>query len=418
VATVAAVLAATLAKETGITIAVVCAAPDVCRALAAAWGAAPRQSGRGPLIRVAMLAVLPPVYIAMRRGLIGRDTPRGRFEDNPLRFIQPEQRVLSALYLATENARLLVWPWVLSCDYSFNAIPFVKTHTDPRLYTRVLPLFGSLVTASAYALWLAAARRDPRLVVALSWVVFPLLPSSHIVDLGLVLAERTLFLPSVGIALLLKFFVDHVVAATEPTPAHPDDRSRRRGPLAGLSTAAIATLVACGILCGGFGVRTVVRNRDWANNTALFKAGHEAYPDSVKMLYMRGNSETNGVRAQAFYKRAIEIYPFHCYCLSSMAAYMAHPYYRDVDAAVDYATRAGQQSACYFRRGKTYFNEVMNQELAALVQTEATASTSSKSLRCKRLRQLEAFHGLPHWDKASAAAATRLKQQQRTLGCK
>ena len=51
------------------------------------------------------------------------------------------QRLYTALYLQWENMRLLTVPAVLSCDYSFDAIPFVKTLNDPRMATRVLPLF-------------------------------------------------------------------------------------------------------------------------------------------------------------------------------------------------------------------------------------------------------------------------------------
>jgi hypothetical protein len=433
------ILCATLSKETGITITVVCAAPDVCLLMHAAWARVGRlEHGRRhaglpyvqrSAVRVVALAALAIGYIIARRALMGVDTPLGRFEDNPLRFIAPDQRVLTALYLATENARLLVWPWVLSCDYSFDAIPFVKTTNDPRLYSAVLPLFAGLLGMSVFAVWRVVAHRDPKVVVALSWVVFPLLPSSHIVDLGLVLAERTLFLPSVGVALLLKLSIDRIATATasvEGVGSAASTSGSRASALSGpnqlrrratMTILGVLALLGGGALSSAFCYRTVVRNRDWSNNTMLFRAGHEAYPNSVKMLYSRGSGEANGEHAQALYKRALEIYPFHCYCLSSMTAYMSHPYYKDVDAAVAHARQAGVPAACYYRRGKAYFNQIMDQNLVPLIEAEATEDAPFQQ-RCKRLGQLEGLHGLPLWDRGDAEIAGRLQRQRQGLGCK
>ena len=102
---------ATFSKETGVTVAVVCAAPDVCRLMFLAWKSRhpPRQKaakderrepkrlrtlaryGQRPLARVAALATAAVVYVVARKVMMGADTPLGRFEDNPLRFLPTEQ---------------------------------------------------------------------------------------------------------------------------------------------------------------------------------------------------------------------------------------------------------------------------------------------------------------------------------------
>ena len=111
---------ATLCKETGVTVAVVCAAPDVCRLMFLAWRRSrhpPRhiaakdarreperlrtlaRYGQRPLARVAALAVAAIGYVIARKVMMGADTPLGRFEDNPMRFLPTEQVALSSFHL-------------------------------------------------------------------------------------------------------------------------------------------------------------------------------------------------------------------------------------------------------------------------------------------------------------------------------
>lgn len=102
---------ATLSKETGVTVAVVCAAPDVCRLVFLTWHYYHNSSrlpakdvrrepqrlrtlaryGKRPLARAVALAMFSIAYMIVRKVLMGTDTPQGRFEDNPLRFLPTEQ---------------------------------------------------------------------------------------------------------------------------------------------------------------------------------------------------------------------------------------------------------------------------------------------------------------------------------------
>eukprot|EP00041_Stephanoeca_diplocostata_P033017 m.1077855 g.1077855 ORF g.1077855 m.1077855 type:complete len:92 (+) comp24252_c0_seq2:1484-1759(+) len=77
-------------------------------------------------------ACLALAYLAARRVAFGSDTPKGRFEDNPLRFVDTKTKVLTALYLQTINLKLLLYPDVQSSDYSFDAIPLLRETTDVR----------------------------------------------------------------------------------------------------------------------------------------------------------------------------------------------------------------------------------------------------------------------------------------------
>ena len=71
----------------------------------------------------------------------------------------------------------------------------------------------SLATAAALvvAAALFARRGDRRPLVAMGWVAIAFLPASNLlVPTGQLLAERTLYLPSVGVALLAAWGIDRV----------------------------------------------------------------------------------------------------------------------------------------------------------------------------------------------------------------
>ena len=287
-----------LCKELVVAIPVISASADVCALVAPYVGGdetAPTEFSAGQARRrVAVAAAISLGYLAVRLLAFEGGEVRGRFEDNPLRFIPRDQAALTALYLQTHNARLLVWPLEQSADYSFSAIPHVNDLSDPRLLFPTLPFYAGLLLAGLAGLYRGCKRADPAWVVAISWVVFPVLPTAHIVTVGLVLAERTLFLPSVGVSLALKLVVNQL---------------SKRGRF-WLLLAAAATVG----LTAGFGVLTVRRNPIWRNETTLWQSVHEVYPDNIKGIYGVASTQ-NGKAAIPLFRKMLAIYPFHCYAL-------------------------------------------------------------------------------------------------------
>ena len=102
---------------------------------------------------------------------------------------------------------------------------------------------------------------DARPITALAWTMGPLVPACHVVSIGTVLAERLLFLPSVGMMMMLVYVFSRVEART----------GRGYG------------LVVVG-LTAVFAVRTVSRNLDWVDSQTLHAADLARHPDSVKLL--------------------------------------------------------------------------------------------------------------------------------------
>lgn len=90
-------------------------------------------------------------------------------------------KVLSLNYLQAYYAHLLVYPWVLCCEYAFNCIPAVESLSDPRIAGVVA--FNVLVVylmVQAFVNVFRVAQRDLRLMRAMMWTIIPFLTSCNI----------------------------------------------------------------------------------------------------------------------------------------------------------------------------------------------------------------------------------------------
>ena len=109
------------------------------------------------------------------------------------------------------------------------------------------------------AAWMVAKRGDRRPVVAIGWVVLAYLAASNIlIPTGQLLAERTLFCASVGVAMLAAW----ALAQTE--------RASLTEQRAAVSVAAALTIL------GTYG--TIVRVPVWSSEERLFRSGIEFDP--------------------------------------------------------------------------------------------------------------------------------------------
>ncbi|HSM04687.1 MAG TPA: tetratricopeptide repeat protein, partial [Longimicrobiales bacterium] len=104
-----------------------------------------------------------------------------------------------------------------------------------------------------------------------AWFLIGVLPVSNLLlPIGTVLAERTLYLPSVALALWVGFAAGWL------------GRLRIRRPVLGGALVGVA-----GLWLAGLAGRTVVRNPVWASNETLVAAGLESHPGSFQVQWFR-----------------------------------------------------------------------------------------------------------------------------------
>jgi len=149
--------------------------------------------------------------------------------------------------------RLLVWPWPLNAFHTASGLgllwPLVAT-----------ALLGALAATS----W---SRRHGRIGLAMVlWIVVFVLPVSGLVPLrGAIIAERFLYLPSVGWCVLLGYGAARLFPWL----------SEQLGPDVRMLTVTVALAML------GLGAGTVHRSEVWRDEVALFESMVAASPDAV-----------------------------------------------------------------------------------------------------------------------------------------
>ncbi|KAL9899305.1 transmembrane O-mannosyltransferase targeting cadherins 4 [Glossina fuscipes fuscipes] len=132
------------------------------------------------------------LLITWRFWLNNFETPHFQQADNPIAHADSlKTRTLSQNYLYAKNIYILLEPSQLSFDWAFECIPLVKSIRDIRLLP-VLTLYMFLFYA------VRNHRENFLITFSLSLCVVPYLPAAGILKVGFVIAERVLYVPSMG----------------------------------------------------------------------------------------------------------------------------------------------------------------------------------------------------------------------------
>ena len=192
--------AAILSKESGLL-----ALPV---AIVTAWGwrapsDAPRR--RVPPRRLHRLwlacAVALAASLLVRAAVLGAPITRVSIAAPGLDVLEPPERVMAMLSLWPRIARMLVWPGELSPYYGPTILP------TQRAALATLAVLSAIAVVVIVAL--LARRGDRRPLVALAWVALTYLPASNVLTAtGQLLADRTLFGATVGVALALGWAIE------------------------------------------------------------------------------------------------------------------------------------------------------------------------------------------------------------------
>jgi len=184
---------------------------------------------------------------------------------NPPTALESPYRQLSWMHLSFINLWLLLNPSRLSADWRFGAAPVITSLWDPHN----LLTFVTFVTVTLLATYgLAGSRqRQKILLFGISLAVFPYIPASNLFfPVGFVIAERILYLPSMGFCLLVGYGAWNLLQRANTSL------------LKSLLTLAVAYLIA------SHSLKTFQRNRDWYSSFTMYSSGVRFNPKSGLML--------------------------------------------------------------------------------------------------------------------------------------
>lgn len=246
-----------------------------------------------PLYRYAAVFAASFLYMAafwkLEGGTFGEKSIT--FLDNPLSAVPAPLRILNACRIAWKYLALLVYPARLSCDYSYNAIVLYSN------WRYLAPAALGILAILAVWIWTFRTRLNPWFLAGAIYLVGFSVTSNVLTPTGTIMGERLAYLPSAGFCLLLALIWTRL------------ENVQR--------TVAWVCLV---LVASAFFTRTVIRNRDWRDNFALYSAAVKVVPGSAKMHANLGVQYGNRGQldaAKSQYQISLSIYPDYSPALES-----------------------------------------------------------------------------------------------------
>ncbi|KAJ8031751.1 Transmembrane and TPR repeat-containing protein 1 [Holothuria leucospilota] len=254
--------------------------------------------------RLLLVTAAAIAIIAVRVLLQGGSLPTFLEEDNPASFSDSFQiRFLTFAFLISFNCWLLFCPLTLSYDWQVGSIPLVESVWDWRNLSTIL-VFLTLFCI-CIKLCVSQDKHQKAITMGILLLVIPFLPASNIfLKVGFVVAERILYIPSMGFCILV------VVGASKLFQILP---SKRFYPVLQIPAFFLILMFAC---------RTVIRNMDWQSRETLFRSGLKTLPNNAKMHYNWANLQrdvNNSNAAIQHYRETLRLYPKHASAHNNLA---------------------------------------------------------------------------------------------------
>ncbi|NXB64969.1 TMTC1 protein, partial [Struthidea cinerea] len=333
------------------------------------------------LKRAALVISYVILVLYFRLWIMGGSMPMFSEQDNPASF-SPYllTRFLTYSYLLAFNAWLLLAPITLCYDWQVGSIPLVESIWDVRnLATLFLVLVMTLLSLHCIAAFKKLEHKE--VLVGLLFLVFPFIPASNLFfRVGFVVAERVLYMPSMGYCIL---FVHGLKKLST-----------------WLNKWRITVLTLFALLLLLFSWKTVKQNEIWLSRESLFSSGVKTLPHNAKVHYNYANflkDQGRNIEAIYHYKTALKLYPRHASALNNLGTLT-----KDVVEAKDYYRRAlqlnPQHNRALFNLGNLLKSQGKKEEAVILLRdsikygpefADAYSSLASLLAEQERLREAE-----------------------------
>ena len=346
-------------KESSIVVVAALAVWDLGFGRAASWKA------RMP--SYVAVAVPCAVFLYLRAGVLAAvPSTAFPFGDNPLMGADFWTSRMTAFQVMGRYLGLLVWPARLSFDYSFNEIPLFGRGGGWQDMKAVLSL---VVCVGAAAAALAGWKKRRPLFFGVAFFLAEISPVSNLViRIGSIMAERFLYLPSVGFAVVAVYGIR--LAWLRVEERRPQLRK--------------ALVVAVGVVLVGFAARTYDRNEDWVDQGRFWRSAVEAAPGSYKTNMAAANNAVfvtpqDGDRAIGEVDRALGILdPLPDLQNTGTAYQQAGVFYRNqgIRLAASHPAGGGQPGPEYWYRKS--LSALLRSEKIELAQDEINRAENAR----------------------------------------
>ncbi|KAL6433591.1 hypothetical protein ACFW04_006584 [Cataglyphis niger] len=251
------------------------------------------------VLRFVILFFTAIILLFLRFSLMGFSAPKFQPVDNPASFMNNIfLRILNYNYIYCLNIWLLICPVWLCFDWSMGCISLI-TGYDYRILVVIIfwLLFGTLIMYT----FIHRDKISRYIIMGLAILIFPFLPASNLFfNVGFVLAERILYIPSAGYCLLITIGL-HKFSARFFLPK--------------------AALFAYIMLIVLLFTRSWMRSSQWRNEKLLFQSGLDVCPLNAKVHY---NIAKNAADAGDFnlakleYQEALRLNPNYTQAMNNL----------------------------------------------------------------------------------------------------
>ncbi len=203
--------------------------------------------------------------------------------DNYIHYIENDlNRVLTYGFLHAKYALTLAMPVHLSCDWSYEAFPAIQSVYDARNLVTIctysfvfLILFTGLGVCGSFAKGNNASIVYPIIIGLLFF--FP--ASNVLFPVATVLAERVLYLPSIGYCILLPNLISLTLRFLQAEQILDD--TRRAWIIGNIRSSSIKRSLLVSLTIW-FTYKTYIRNDEWATPMKLYQSATKVVPTSCK----------------------------------------------------------------------------------------------------------------------------------------
>lgn len=248
---------------------------------------------RGRVTRVCLLTLSLASLLVFRIWLMqGASLPVFTRFDNPASHADTAAKLLTFTYLPCLNTWLLLCPAQLCCDWTMGSIPLLQSGADPRMLA--ILAVSAILFLLIFTIMTSSEEYSKQVLFSLAWVIIPFIPASNIFfPVGFVIAERVLYIPSMGFCLLVSLGLQRIMKQCS--------NNVRNIPHSLLY-----------FLLLSHSVKTIARNCDWADEQSIFLSGLTVNKNNAKLYNNVGHaleSKKNYLEALVLFKEAAKVQP-------------------------------------------------------------------------------------------------------------
>ncbi len=286
----------------------------------ASWGQIAKITG------ALLLTVL--LYFLIRYNALGYILYTGKestdIMNNPFYGLDPGKRAATIMYTLGLYIKLLLYPHPLTHDYYPFQIPIIDFQ-DWRALLSVLVNLSLLI----YALLGIRKKSIPSYAILFYFASLSIV-SNIFVNVGTTMNERFIYMPSVGLCIILAYFIARWL------PARLNEKPNEVN---------IISVGLLSVLCFAYVAKTLIRVPDWRNALTLNSAAVRFSPNSARANCFMGVAifedykiETDANRKKQmlddvsyYIDRALELYPAYGSALTMYSGVLAEHYKLDYD---------------------------------------------------------------------------------------